>query len=70
MRWPWSRPEVRMARPYTDALVDYLTTSAGGTSAGDPSAIAALEAAAGLYARAVSPVPWSITRRSDRGCGR
>ena len=41
-----------MARPYTDALVDYLTTQAAGTSAGDPSAIAALEAAAGLYARA------------------
>ena len=21
MRWPWSRPEVRMAQPYTDAVV-------------------------------------------------
>jgi len=52
MRWPWSRrAEVREAQPFTDAVVEALAAQAGGTVAGDPSAIAALEAAAGLYAR-------------------
>ena len=54
MRWPWakSEPERREALPFTDAVVAALTAQAGGTAAGDPSAIAALEAAAGLYAAA------------------
>ena len=54
MRWPWSKaePERREALPFTDAVVAALTAQAAGTAAGDPSAIAALEAAAGLYAAA------------------
>ena len=48
MRWPWQREAV----PFTDAVVAALTAQAGGTGTGDPSAIAALEAAAGLYAAA------------------
>lgn len=55
MRWPWQRepePERREAVPFTDAVVAALTAQAGGTGTGDPSAIAALEAAAGLYAAA------------------
>ena len=54
MRFPWSKrePEKRAAVPFTDAVVAALTAQAAGTAAGDPSAIAALEAAAGLYAHA------------------
>ena len=53
MRWPWQHePEKREAVPFTDAVVAALTAQAGGTGTGDPSAIAALEAAAGLYAAA------------------
>ena len=54
MRWPWAKaePERREALPFTDAVVAALTAQAAGTAAGDPSAIAALEAAAGLYAAA------------------
>ena len=53
MRWPWQRePERREAVPFTDAVVAALTAQAGGNVAGDPSAIAAVEAAAGLYAAA------------------
>ena len=52
MRWPWQRREERGAQPFTDAVVAALAAQAGGTSAGDPGAIAALETAAGLWARA------------------
>ena len=55
MRWPWQRepePERRQAIPFTDAVVRALEAQAAGTGSGDPSAIAALEAAAGLYAAA------------------
>ena len=54
MRFPWSKrePERREALPFTDAVVAALTAQAAGTVAGDPSAIAALETAAGLWARA------------------
>ena len=56
MRWPWSKGEAeaerREALPFTDAVVAALQAQAAGTAAGDPSAIAALEAAAGLYAAA------------------
>ena len=56
MRFPWAKPEPaperREAVPFTDAVVAALTAQAGGTASGDPSAIAALEAAAGLYAAA------------------
>ena len=54
MRWPWSKrePEKRANAPYTDALVNALEAQAVGQSIGDPSAIAALEAAVALYSRA------------------
>ena len=54
MRWPWRRRtvEARASQPFTDAIVDAITAQAAGTTAGDPGAIAALEAAAGLWARA------------------
>ena len=53
VRWPWQRePERREAVPFTDAVVAALTAQAAGTGTGDPSAIAAVEAAAGLYAAA------------------
>ena len=55
MRWPWQRapePEKRESLPFTDAVVTALTAQAAGTATGDPSAIAALEAATALYARA------------------
>ena len=56
MRLPWSKPEPaperREAVPFTDAVVAALFSQAAGTGPGDPSAIAALEAAAGLYAAA------------------
>ena len=52
MRWPWSKPEPETrSGSYTDALVSALVERAGGTSPGDPAAIAALETAAGLWAR-------------------
>ena len=56
--WPfWRRnttvsPEKRESVPFTDAVVAALFSQAAGTAAGDPSAIAAVEAAAGLYAAA------------------
>ena len=52
MRWPWQKREVRASQPFTDAIVQAIAASAAGTTAGDPGAIAALEAAAGLYAAA------------------
>ena len=54
MRWPWQSPEVevRESQPFTDAVVAAVVAAASGASAGDPSGLAALEAAAGLYARA------------------
>ena len=54
MRWPFRKrePEKRESIPFTDAVVAALTAQAGGAATGDPSAIAALEAATALYARA------------------
>ena len=54
MRWPWTKrePERRQAIPFTDAVVRALEAQAAGTATGDPSAIAALEAATALYSRA------------------
>ena len=56
MRFPWSKPEPepekREAVPFTDAVVAALFSQTAGTGTGDPSAIAALEAASGLYAAA------------------
>ena len=50
MRWPWQKPEVRTSQPFSDAVISALISAADGTTAGDPSQIAALETAAGLYA--------------------
>ena len=54
MRWRWSKrePERRAAVPFTDAIIASLAAQAAGSTTGDPFAIAALEAAAGLYAAA------------------
>ena len=54
MRWPWAKPapERRAAIPFTDAVVAALQAQAAGTATGDPSALAALEAAVALYSRA------------------
>lgn len=52
MRWPWSRRvEVRESAPFTDAVLRAVLEASGGTATADPTAIAALECAAGLYAR-------------------
>ena len=51
MRWPWQRAEKRDSS-YEGALVGLLRERAEGTSAGDPSALASLEACAGLWSRA------------------
>ena len=51
MRWPWTKPEQRDSS-YTDTLVAYLQSAAGNNVPGDPSGLAALEAAAGLYSAA------------------
>lgn len=50
--WPWSRRETRATQPFTDAIVSAIAAQAAGTTAGDPSAIAALEACAGIWSRA------------------
>ena len=52
----WSRSrgasvEVRESQPFTDAVVGAIFAEASGSVAGDPSGLAALEVAAGLYAR-------------------
>ena len=54
MKLPWRQPpvEVRESQPFTDAVVAALTTAAAGGVVGDPGGLAALETAAGLYARA------------------
>lgn len=60
MRWPWQRTEKRAAQApgaqggggYTDAVVRALMAHAAGGTVADPSESAALEAAAGAYARA------------------
>ena len=48
------KPEVRQSGgiPFSDAVVTAIVQAAGGTSPADPSGLAALEAAAGLYASA------------------
>lgn len=51
MAWPFRRREVRESQPFTDAVVGAIVATAGGTVTADPSGLAALEVAAGLYAR-------------------
>ena len=50
---PEPQVEVRQSGgvPFTDAVTEAIVAAAGGTTPADPTAIAALEAAAGLYAR-------------------
>ena len=52
--WPFKKPEVRQSGgiPFSDAVVDAIVAAAGGTTPADPTAIAALEAATGLYSAA------------------
>ncbi len=64
MRWPWQTE--KQDSSYTDALVNALVAQAGGAAAGDPSAIGALETAAGFWSRAfaaaiVTPAAPAIT---------
>ena len=69
MRLPWRRrePEKSEALPFADTVVAALTAQAAGTVAGDPSAIAALEAAAGLYAAAFAAA--KLTPRNPATAG-
>ena len=70
MRWPWQPPvEVRESQPFTDAVVAALTTAAAGGVVGDPSGLAALEAAAGLYARAFAGASVSPTGVASAAVG-
>ena len=54
MRWPFRKrePEKRESIAFSDAVAAALAAQAGGAATGDPSAIAALEAATALYSRA------------------
>ena len=51
MKWPWQRTEKRESQPFTDSVVSAIRAEAVGSVVGDPSGLAAVEAAAGLYAR-------------------
>ena len=51
MKWPWSRPEIRSSN-YTDLVVASLFDAA--TGANGSTAIAAIESAAGLWARCIA----------------
>ena len=65
MRWPWSKNENRQQSggAYADAIVAAIVAQASGNSVGEPGALAALEIASGLWARAFasaelsSPIP-------------
>ena len=57
MRVTWRQPppprvEVRESQPFTDAVVAAVVAAAEGSRTGNPSGLAALETAAGLYSRA------------------
>ena len=55
MRWPWSKNERRQSGgAYTDAIVSLIQQAATGGSAGEPGALAALEIAAGWWARGLA----------------
>ena len=53
MRWPWQKAEKRQSS-FTDAVLLSLLQQANGTAAGSALEIAALEMAAGQYARAAA----------------
>ena len=52
--WPFPkhREEIRESQPFTDAVLAAIGASAAGSAVADPGAIAAMEAASGLYAMA------------------
>ena len=53
MRWPWqSRVEKRESAGFTDALTSAILAQAAGSLTSDPAGLAALEVAAGMWARA------------------
>ena len=57
LMWPMKRKiEDRQSGgiPFSDAVVEAIVQAAGGTAPADPTAIAAVEAAAGLYARCLA----------------
>ena len=57
MRWPFSKrePEVRQSvQPFTDAIVAAIQAQATGSELAQPHATAAVESAAGFYARALA----------------
>ena len=58
MRWPWQKREARASQPFTDAIVQAIATSAAARLPAIRGAIAALEAAAGLYAAAFAGRVW------------
>ena len=54
MRWPWggkTEKRQQVGGAYSDAIISLIQSRAGGNSVGEPGAIAALEVAAGLWAR-------------------
>ena len=52
MRWPWQTE--KRSGAYSDGVLRLLLSRASGTVKGDPSAIAALEVASGLWSRSLS----------------
>ena len=52
MRWPWQTE--KRSGAYSDGVLSLLLSRATGTVKGDPSALAALETAAGLWSRSLS----------------
>ena len=52
MRWPWQTE--KRSGAYSDGVLRLLLSRASGTVQGDPSAIAALEVASGLWSRSLS----------------
>ena len=52
MRWPWKTE--KRSGVYSDAIITALLSRASGTTKGNPSALAALEVASGLWSRSLS----------------
>ena len=52
MRWPWQTE--KRSGGYSDGVLSLLLSRATGTVKGDPSALAALEVASGLWSRSLS----------------
>ena len=54
MRWPWSRRAAPETRSYTSAVVNAVESAAAGTGGGVATGTAAVETAAGMWARALA----------------